>query len=61
MRIYAMVMKLKFKKFEEINFEIMEKFYRDFTKTLFFIILCAKESRYKIIMSWSIKFKYVII
>ncbi len=37
-----MVVKLKFKKFGEINFENMEKFYRDFTKTLFFIVLYAK-------------------
>ncbi len=29
-------MKLKFKKFGEINFEKTEKFYRDFIKTLFY-------------------------
>ncbi len=30
---YAMTKKLKFKKFGEINFEKMEKFCHDFTKT----------------------------
>ncbi len=41
------------------NFEKLEKFYCDFAKTVFFIILQAKELQHKILMSWSMKFKYV--
>ncbi len=36
----------------------MEKYYRHFTKTLFFIILSEKEPRYKILTLWSMKLKY---
>ncbi len=52
----ALVMKLKFKKFVKINFKKTKKFYCDFMKTLFFIILHAKEPRRKILISWSMKF-----
>ncbi len=68
-------MKLKFKKFGEINFEknkkfyhdftktfgelnfgkMKKKFYRDFAKTLLFIILHAEEAQHKILTSWSMK------
>ncbi len=58
-RILCCGREIKVQKVWRISFEKKEKFYYDFTKTLFFLILHAQEPRHKIFMSWSMKFKYV--